>query len=266
MMVGGDAEAVERLSPILDVLAPRPTSRASRRSARAAGCTSGRRRRPLREDGPQRHRVRPDAGLRRGLRRLAAQVPSTSSTTRRDRRTSGGRARSSARGCSNSPRAPSKPTATSCEAIEGYVEDSGEGRWTIADAIDARCARAGASPRRSSRASARAQRAILRANACSRRCATSSAATPSRAAAARKPGPQARRALSRARAAGPSRPLRRSREPAVAGLERLPVAPTHAGDLRRHGRPGPAQTAAGALQPRARGRACPSACHRRRLA
>ena len=64
MMVGGTDEAVERLAPILDVLAPpahrgaRPRLAALRRPGRRA----------LREDGPQRHRVRPDAGLRRGLR------------------------------------------------------------------------------------------------------------------------------------------------------------------------------------------------------
>ena len=43
MMVGGPDDGVAMLAPILDVLAPRPTSSAARRSARAAGGTSARR-------------------------------------------------------------------------------------------------------------------------------------------------------------------------------------------------------------------------------
>ena len=50
MMVGGPDEAVERLTPILDVLAPPSSPRARSRlgALRADGCG------PLREDGPQR--------------------------------------------------------------------------------------------------------------------------------------------------------------------------------------------------------------------
>ena len=66
MMVGGPDEAVERLAPILDVLAPPPTEEHGP-GWRHFGPT---RRGPLREDGPQRRRVRADAGLRRGLRPL----------------------------------------------------------------------------------------------------------------------------------------------------------------------------------------------------
>ena len=67
------------------------------------------RRRPLREDGPQRHRVRHDAGLRRGLRaargrRLVTDVPGSSSPGRR--------ARSSGPGCSTCWSAPSTRTRT----------------------------------------------------------------------------------------------------------------------------------------------------------
>ena len=43
------------------------------------------------------------------------------------------------------------------EDIEGYVEDSGEGRWTVEEAIDTRC-RCRRSARRSSPASSRARR------------------------------------------------------------------------------------------------------------
>ena len=71
MMVGGPPKAVKRLAPILDVLAPE-TNEQSRRGDRPARLAALRplRRRALREDGPQRRRVRPDAGLRRGLRRV----------------------------------------------------------------------------------------------------------------------------------------------------------------------------------------------------
>ena len=61
LMVGGDAEAVSRLEPIFTALAPADGY------AHVGAC----RRRALHEDGPQRDRVRPDAGLRRGLRGAA---------------------------------------------------------------------------------------------------------------------------------------------------------------------------------------------------
>ena len=61
MMIGGDQEAVEYLRPIFETLAP---AQGSGLGPRGAG-----RRGPLRQDGAQRHRVRPDAGLRRGLHR-----------------------------------------------------------------------------------------------------------------------------------------------------------------------------------------------------
>ena len=87
------------------------TSRARRdRPARLAALRPVRRR-ALREDGPQRRRVRADAGLRRGLRRVR-QVRVRARQRRRSP-TCGARARSCARGCANWPRARSKPTATS---------------------------------------------------------------------------------------------------------------------------------------------------------
>ena len=92
------------------------------------------RRRPLREDGPQRHRVRADAGLRRGLRPVR-QVASSTSTTRRSR-TCGCRARSCARGCASWRRSPSSRRATTSPTSTAYTDDSGEGRWTIEDAMD----------------------------------------------------------------------------------------------------------------------------------
>ena len=91
------------------------------------------RRRALREDGAQRHRVRPHAGLRRGLRAPRGPGP----RHRRDRHPQGvdPRAPSCGPGCSTcwSPR--SRRTRTS-RAIDDWVEDSGEGRWTVDEAID----------------------------------------------------------------------------------------------------------------------------------
>ena len=58
LMVGGEDEPVQRLEPVFTALAPGRRLRARRRV----------RRRPLHEDGAQRHRVRADAGVRRGLR------------------------------------------------------------------------------------------------------------------------------------------------------------------------------------------------------
>jgi len=59
LMVGGDAENVAKAQPIFDALKP---------EGEFGFVHAGRRRRgPLLEDGPQRHRVRDHAGLRRGL-------------------------------------------------------------------------------------------------------------------------------------------------------------------------------------------------------
>src|SRR3954453_855064 len=75
MMVGGHADSVARLAPILDTLPP-PGGGPPLRAAGRVAPLRRRRRRALREDGPQRHRVRDDAGLRRGLRAPAqVEVP-----------------------------------------------------------------------------------------------------------------------------------------------------------------------------------------------
>ena len=123
LMVGGAPEAVKICEPILQDARARGRLRARRPCRRGA----------LREDGAQRHRVRPDAGVRRGLRdhedrALQARPP-------QDRGTSGATARSSAPGCSSCSRPRSRTTAIS-HAIKGWVEDSGEGRWTVQAAID----------------------------------------------------------------------------------------------------------------------------------
>ena len=93
LMVGGPKEAVQRLEPMFRTLAPgrgdiartpgrdgESTAEEGYLALRPVG------RGPLREDDPQRHRVRPDAGLRRGLRHLQerrprSSCPRTSATT-----------------------------------------------------------------------------------------------------------------------------------------------------------------------------------------
>src|SRR5665213_146228 len=81
MMIGGSKEAVDHLDPIFAALAPglgdiprtpgreKTPSRAERGYIHAGPM----RRRALRQDGAQRNRVRPDAGLRRRLRHSAQQ-------------------------------------------------------------------------------------------------------------------------------------------------------------------------------------------------
>ena len=61
LMVGGDQDAVARLEPIFTALAPDRRLRPRRPVRRGA----------LHEDGPQRDRVRPDAGVCRGVRGAA---------------------------------------------------------------------------------------------------------------------------------------------------------------------------------------------------
>ena len=78
LMVGGAAEAVPRLAPIFDALAPgveriaRTAAGRTEISLRPSGLAALRsgRRRALREDGAQRHRVRTDGRVRRGAERV----------------------------------------------------------------------------------------------------------------------------------------------------------------------------------------------------
>ena len=94
LMIGGDEAAVEAPAADLRALAPAPD--------RGWGAGRARRRRPLRQDGPQRHRIRNDAGLRGRLRHPAAQARVRASTWRRSPR-SGATAAWCVRGCSTSP-------------------------------------------------------------------------------------------------------------------------------------------------------------------
>ena len=123
-MVGGDEAAVKPLEPIFTSLAPEGGY------LHVGGPGAG----PLREDGPQRHRVRADAGLRRGLRDHARVVVQAGPRGRSP--SCGCRAPSSGRGCWSWPAGRSRRTARTSTHIQGYVEDSGEGRWTVQEAID----------------------------------------------------------------------------------------------------------------------------------
>ena len=91
MMIGGPDQAVQRLDPIFKTLAPGMgdiprTPGARRRRHRRAGLPALRaeRRRPLRQDGPQRHRIRRHGRLRRGAGRPARRQHRQA--TARDRR------------------------------------------------------------------------------------------------------------------------------------------------------------------------------------
>ena len=95
-------------------------------------------------------------------------------------------------------------------ALEPYVEDSGEGRWTVEDSIELRHPDARSSPRRCSSASPRAARTRSRRRS-TPRCAPSSAATRFR-----------RRRRAERGDHGADRRTTLSTE----GLERLPVHPT----------------------------------------
>ena len=178
------------------------------RPARRLAAVRRRRRGPLREDGPQRRRVRDDAGLRRGLR-ADAQVPVRRSTSRRSP-ACGTAARWSARGCASWPSARSRRRATTSRASRATVSDSGEGRWTIIDGDRPRRADPG-HHRLAVRSLLLARRGRLHPHGCSRRCATSSAAT-------RSSGPQAEAERWPSHAA--------TENPLIEGLERLPVPPT----------------------------------------
>ena len=92
LMIGGEPDVVQRLDPLFATLAPgagaiSPTPNRARRSRHGrAGLPPLRpeRCRAFRQDGAQRHRVRADGGLRRGLQHPAARE-------RREARPGGGR-------------------------------------------------------------------------------------------------------------------------------------------------------------------------------
>ena len=127
LMAGGTDENVAQLQPIFDTLKPEGES--------GFVHAGDGRRRALRQDGSQRHRVRDDAGLRRGLgaaRRptdLVTDVPGHHRVLAEGHRRPVLAARPAVRAPWTSDDAP----VASCE---GYAQDSGEGRWTVEAAID----------------------------------------------------------------------------------------------------------------------------------
>ena len=150
LMIGGDKDAVNHLDPIFKALAPGIGSieRTGRprepRSARRAGlhpCRAGRRR-ALRQDDPQRHRIRHDAGDGGGVRHPAKAAP-----RRNCRRASDSTSISAdiaevwRRGSVVTSWLLDLTSAALAKDAElssfsGVVEDSGEGRWTVEAAIE----------------------------------------------------------------------------------------------------------------------------------
>ncbi len=130
--------------------------------------------------------------------------------------------------------------------LEPYVEDSGEGRWTVEDAIDKRIPAPVLTTSLYERFSSRGQNAFAaRLNAALR----GAVRRPRRQGEGRSPdGHDGRREPSGRRARAAAGP------------------PDDARHLRRHRRPGEAQAPAGDLQPRARGRAARALQPDRRLA
>ncbi len=166
LMVGGDREAVEPLSPDLPIARPGGRLPPRRRPGRRA----------LREDGPQRHRVRPDAGLRRGLRDHARErVPARSRGHLRAVDPRLGRPVVAAGACG----ARVQGQWPGSRAPQGLGRRLGRGPLDGPGGDRPRRPRAGHHARRSRRGSGRA-RTTRTARRSSPRCATSSAVTRSR--------------------------------------------------------------------------------------
>ena len=165
LMVGGDANAVKRANRSFYAGARRTATRTS--GPRGAGHFS-----KMVHNGIEYGMLQPTARVSRFSRSRQFHTICTSSPS------SGCTAAWSARGCSSSWSSRLSEIRISKD-IRGYVDDSGEGRWTVQAAIDenvpapvitlsliARLARG-----KTNRSAPRS----------SRRCATNSAATPSRA-------------------------------------------------------------------------------------
>ena len=270
MMVGGPPKAVKRLAPILDVLAPETNEQSLAAIGPRGWLHFG-------PSGAGHYVKMVHNGVEYGLMQAYAEGFDVFDKCEYELDNakiahSGARARSCARGCANWPRARSKPTATTSQAIEGYTEDSGEGRWTIADAtahdVPTPVITASLYARFRSRGNGDFADRVLAAlrNQFGGHAVKSAPAAARRRAPANGRDGRARRALSVA--AQPRQPTDRgrAREP-TDGRARAPAGRADdARHLRRHRRSRQAQTAAGALQPRARGRAARALPPGRRLA
>ncbi len=134
MMVGGHDEAVQRLAPILDVLAPE-TSEASRESVGARGWAH------FGDSGAGHYVKMVHNGVEYGLMQAYAEGFELMHASEFELDNAkianlwmqGSVVRSWL--CELAARA-FEQDGNDLENLEGYVEDSGEGRWTIEDAID----------------------------------------------------------------------------------------------------------------------------------
>ena len=131
-MVGGTDEHVAR--------SPSPSSTRCRPADGGFAHVGPVGRRPLHEDGPQRHRVRPHAGLRRGLRHPRGQSDLGIDVDGRARAWQHGQRRALV--AARPARAGAGRRRPTSRASRGYAADSGEGRWTVNEAV-----RLAASPR-----------------------------------------------------------------------------------------------------------------------
>ena len=204
MMIGGPADGGAAARPDLHDAGARASATSRARRAASDGQRHGRtglpalrrqRRRPLREDGAQRHRVRPDGRLCRRPEHPASTPTSASSEHAADAETTPLRDPEHYQYDLNLPdiaevwrrgsvisswlldlTAAALAEDPSSGKFAGRVSDSGEGRWTHQGRHRRGRARAGADAPRCTSASARAARPISRTSCC-RRCASSSAAT-----------------------------------------------------------------------------------------
>ena len=201
LMVGGPRDAFEAVEPLLKALAPpraatptsaRPAPATSPRWCTTASSTACCRPTPRASTccTPSEFDLRPAAGRRR----------------------SGTTAASCAPGCSSWPSAPSRKSPE-LETLRGYVDDSGEGRWTVLEAVERGVPAPASSPQ-----SLFARFASRDENSFAMRCH--------------------RR---------PAQRVRRPRGEAAVSLQATRGPGHH--HRRRDGRPGAAQAAAGALQP-----------------
>ena len=244
MMVGGPDAAVKRLTPILDVLAP-PTTEEHGPGWGHCGPT-----------GAGHYVKMVHNGIEYGMMQAYAEgfeLFDASRVRARQRArspTSGCRAPSSARGCASSPPRPSSRRATTSRRSSPTSTTPARAAGRIEDAIDKRVPTPVITASLFARFESRGQRRLRGARS-TPRCAAQfggHAVKTSR-----------RRSTMRDASGRPDNPL-------VEGLERLPGPPDDAGHLRRDRRPGQAQAAAGALQPRPRGRAARALQPDRRVA
>ena len=148
MMIGGDKDVGRSPGSDLRCLAPgagtfRPRRTRRPRSARRARLSPLRseRRGSFRQDDPQRHRVRPHAGLRRGLqhpagRRFRGIAAGAAYRVRSARHRRGLATRQRSRSWLLDLTAIALAEDPELERYSGFVEDSGEGRWTIMAAVE----------------------------------------------------------------------------------------------------------------------------------